>query len=63
MQNMFDRLGFTVLRMRFKQIRHMQKAGSLKSDIYKSALHAWQDPHNPPEENITYKPLCILSLD
>ena len=49
--------------MRFKQIRHMQKASSLKSDVYKSALHAWQDPHDPPQKNISYKSLCILSLD
>lgn len=45
MQNMFDRFGFTVFRMSLKQVRNMQKAGSLKPNVHESALHTWQNPH------------------
>ncbi len=52
MQNMFDRLGFPVFRMRLKQVRNMQKAGSLKPNVHESALHTRQNPYHSSEINI-----------
>ena len=63
MQNMFDGFGFTVLGVCFKQIRHMQKAGSLKTDVHESALHARQNPHHSSEVNISHQTFGTNAFD
>ncbi len=71
MQNMFDRLGLTVLSVCFKQVRHMQKTRSFETNIHKSTLHTRQDPHHSSEVNIAhqassnntlYKDILYLSI-
>ncbi len=59
---MFDGFGFTVLSVCLKQVRHMQKTGSLETDIYESTLHTRKNPHYPPKKYIPYKPFSIMSL-
>ena len=53
MQNMFDGLGFTLFRVSLKQVRHMQKTGSLETNVYESTLHTRQNPYHSSEINIS----------
>lgn len=53
MQNMFDGFGFTVFRMSLKQVRNMQKTGSLEANVHESALHTRQNPYHSSEINIS----------
>ena len=46
MQNVFDGLGFPLFRVGLKQVRHMQKAGSLEANVHECALHPRQNPNN-----------------
>ena len=55
MQNVFDRFGFALFRMRFKQVRHMQKASSLKTNVHESALHPRQNSHHSSQVNVSYQ--------
>lgn len=52
MQNMFDWLGFTVLRMSLKQVRNMQKTGSFETYVNESALHSRQNSDHSANINV-----------
>ena len=55
MQNIFDGLGFAIFRMSLKQVRNMQKAGSLKPNVHESALHSWKYSNYSTEINVSYQ--------
>ena len=63
MQDMFNGLGFTVFRMRLKQVRHMQKTSTLQPDVDKGTLHSWKDPYHSPQKNIANKTFGILAFN
>ena len=52
---MFDGFGFTILGVCLKQVRHMQKTCSFKTDVHESALHTRQDPYHSSEINISHQ--------
>ena len=63
MQNMFDGFGFTVLSVCLKQVRHMQKAGSFKTDVYESTLHARKNTNNSPPIDISNNTFCTSTFN
>ena len=63
MQNVFDGLGFTLFRVGLKQVRHMQKAGSLKANVHKCALHPRQNPHHSSQVNVAHQTFGASTLD
>ena len=63
MQNMFDGLGFTLFRLSLKQVRHMQKTGSLETNVYESTLHPRQNPNHSSQVNIPHQAFGASALN
>ena len=63
MQNVFDGLGFTLFRVSLKQVRYMQKTGSLETNVYESTLHPWQNSYHSSQVNIPHQTFSASALN